>query len=199
MNQQNKVTGVILAGGLARRMQQQDKGLILLHDKPLVSYAVAAMAPVVNALVINANRNQADYQQFGYPVISDQDLTFAGPLAGILAVMTAVQTDLLMVMPCDSPRIKSEHLQKMLKTQAEQGADCAVAYDGERLHPVFLVLKSQLKDSLEQYLNAGERKIDRWLMQHDWVKVDFSDQPEVFQNINTQEQLQQVAEVMDGK
>ncbi len=199
MNQQNKVTGVILAGGLARRMQQQDKGLILLHDKPLVSYAIAAMAPVVDALVINANRNQAEYQQFGYPVISDQSLTFAGPLAGILAVMTVAPTDLLLVMPCDSPLIRPEHLQKMLKTQAEQDADCAVAYDGERLHPVFLVLKSCLKTSLEQYLEAGERKIDRWLMQHDWVQVDFSDQPEVFQNINTPEQLKQVAEVMHEK
>ncbi|WP_198243058.1 molybdenum cofactor guanylyltransferase MobA [methane-oxidizing endosymbiont of Gigantopelta aegis] len=199
MNQQNKVTGVILAGGLARRMQQQDKGLILLHDKPLVSYAIAAMAPVVDALVINANRNQAEYQQFGYPVVSDQNLTFAGPLAGILAVMTVVPTDLLLVMPCDSPLIRPEHLQKMLKTQAEQDADCAVASDGERLHPVFLVLKSYLKTSLEQYLEAGERKIDRWLMQHDWVQVDFSDQPEVFQNINTPEQLKQVAEVMHEK
>ena len=71
MKNKDAITGVILAGGLARRMGHQDKGLILFQGQPLVSYAIAAMRPVVTELLINANRNIEAYQQFGWPVISD--------------------------------------------------------------------------------------------------------------------------------
>ncbi len=199
MNRQNKVAGVILAGGLARRMQQQDKGLILLNGLPMVSYAIEAMKPVADTLIVNANRNQAAYRQWGYEVISDQSSSFDGPLAGVLAVMSGIDADWLVVMPCDSPLIKTEHIKKLLDHAIETDCDCAVAFDGERIHPVFLALKTRLKSSLEDYLARGERKIDRWLFQHDCIRVDFSDQAEVFQNINTPEQLQQVEAKLNAR
>ncbi len=198
MAQQNKVAGVILAGGLARRMQQQDKGLIMLNSRPMVSYAIEALKPVVDVLFLNANRNQQIYQQWGYPVIEDQTSSFDGPLAGVLAVMNVASADWLLVMPCDSPLIKTTHIKKLLKTAIEKDCDCAVAFDGERIHPVFLVLKTRLKSSLEDYLGRGERKIDRWLFQHDCVRVDFSDQAGVFHNINTPEDLQQVEAMLNA-
>jgi molybdopterin-guanine dinucleotide biosynthesis protein A len=198
MDRQNKVAGVILAGGLARRMQQQDKGLVLLNGKAMVSYAIDAMKPLVDILLINANRNQGAYQQWGYEVIADQTLNFDGPLAGMLAAMKAVNTEWLLVMPCDSPLIKTAHIETLLKTAVDNDCDCAVAFDGERIHPVFLALKTCLKSSLEDYLARGERKIDRWLFQHDCARVDFRTQAEVFRNINTPEQLAQVEAMLNA-
>lgn len=190
MDEKNKVTGVVLAGGLARRMNKQDKGLVVYHNKPMVAYSVEAMSKVANTVLINANRNQQEYAQFGYKVIADQTDTFDGPLAGVLSGMLNAKTDIVCVMPCDSPLIKAEHLQSLLTALTENKVDIAVAFDGERMHPVFLALKTSLKDSLEKYLVAGNRKIDLWLQQHQLIKVDFSQNAEVFLNINTLDELE---------
>ncbi|NOR69089.1 MAG: molybdenum cofactor guanylyltransferase [Methylomarinum sp.] len=188
MSEQKKVTGVVLAGGLARRMNKQDKGLMLYHNRPMVSYAVEAISEVTDTVFINANRNKDQYMQFGCEVISDQTDSFDGPLAGIFSAMNHAKTDKLLIMPCDSPLIKAAHLQKLLQALTDD-VDIAVAFDGERLHPVFLALKTSLKNSLNAYLQAGDRKIDLWLQQHSLVKVDFSDDTEVFLNINTLSEL----------
>ncbi len=189
MNSQTKVAGVILAGGRARRMNNQDKGLVKFKGRPMISYALAALAPVVDCVFINANRNIDQYRQFGWPVISDQTDSFDGPLAGVLSAMVHADADVLLVMPCDSPLIKTEHLQKLLLTRAENNADVAVAFDGIRLHPVFLAIKTALQPSLQDYLSGGQRKVAAWLAQQDLVQADFSDEPEIFSNINTLDDL----------
>jgi molybdopterin-guanine dinucleotide biosynthesis protein A len=189
MNKQAKVSGVILAGGLARRMQQQDKGLVLFNDKAMIEYAIQAMAPIVDELFVNANRNIIEYQKFSYSVISDENSDFAGPLAGVYAALKVCQHTVLLVAPCDSPFINTESLQCLIEQRENQNADIAVAFDGERIHPVFMAIKASLKDSLQAYLASGERKIDRWFEQHHWIKVDLSENPDIFLNINTLEQL----------
>ena len=192
MNNQTKVTGVVLAGGLARRMNNQDKGLINYKGRPMVSYAIAALNAVADQTLINANRNREQYQAFGLPVVADQTGNFDGPLAGVLTAMIYTDADILVVMPCDSPLIKAEHLQKLLAARAENNADAAVAFDGKRLHPVFLAIKTSLKSSLQDYLASGQRKVDRWLEQQKMVKVDFSNEPEIFTNINTLTELSEL-------
>jgi molybdopterin-guanine dinucleotide biosynthesis protein A len=189
MNSQTKVTGVILAGGLARRMNKQDKGLVNFRGRPMVSYAITALAPVVGQIVINANRNSEQYRQFGWPVVADQTDSFDGPLAGVLAAMSHADADVLLVIPCDSPLIKAEHLQKLLTTRAENDADVAAAFDGERLHPVFLAIKTTLKTSLQDYLASGQRKMAFWLERQNMVKADFSNEPGIFSNVNTMTEL----------
>ena len=189
MNKQSKVSGVVLAGGLARRMNKQDKGLVLFNNRTMVTYALQAMAPVVSELFINANRNIEQYQQFNYPVISDENDDFAGPLAGVYAALKVCGNTVLLVIPCDSPFITADGLQALLDERERCQADIAVAFDGERIHPVFMAIKSSLKSSLQNYLAQGKRKIDSWFEQHKWVKVDFSASPEYFSNINTLEQL----------
>jgi molybdenum cofactor guanylyltransferase len=192
MDTQTKVTGVILAGGLARRMGNQDKGLIRFKGQPLVSYAIAAMSPVADQTIINANRNLADYQKFGLPVIKDRTDSFDGPLAGLLAAMMFAQPNILLVMPCDSPLIRANHLEKLLLTRKEHDADVAVAFDGERLHPVFLALKTNLKSNLQDYLQSGQRKLENWLTLQKIVKVDFSQEPDIFININSMVELSEL-------
>ena len=147
MDNQKVVAGVILAGGLARRMGNQDKGLVLYKGRPLVSYPINALSGVTELILINANRNLAVYKAFGLPVIVDKSTDFAGPLAGILSAMLYTTAEILVVVPCDSPLIKAEHLHKLLKMRAKTNADVAVAFDGERLHPVFLAIKTPLGSS----------------------------------------------------
>lgn len=192
MSNPTKVTGVILAGGLARRMNNQDKGLVLFHRRPMVSYAIDSIKPLVDQVIINANRNLDAYRQFGLPVVSDQNGNFEGPLAGILSAMTYTDAELLLVLPCDSPLITTDHLQRLLKAGLNPEIDVAVAFDGERLHPVFLAIKTTLESSLKNYLGSGERKIDRWLMKHRMTQVDFSNDPEVFVNVNTLAELSEL-------
>lgn len=194
MSRQNKVSGVVLAGGLARRMRQQDKGLVLFNDRPLVSYALAAMAPLAAQLLISANRHQDLYRQFGYPVIADANPTFDGPLAGILAAMQAAEHSILLTAPCDSPLAQTEHLQRLLSALNDNPADIAAAFDGQRLHPVFAALKTDLQADLRDYLQRGERKLQSWFNRHALIKVDFSDAPQIFANINTPEELSALEE-----
>jgi molybdopterin-guanine dinucleotide biosynthesis protein A len=103
--------------------------------------------------------------------------------------MTHTLTETLLVIPCDSPLVKPEHLKKLLSAIKEKENEIAVAYDGERLHPVFLAIKTSLKNSLNSYLQEGNRKIDTWLFQHRLVQVDFSQDTDVFLNINTLSEL----------
>lgn len=193
MNKQSGVSGVILAGGLARRMNNQDKGLVPFNKQAMITYAIQAIVPVVDELFINANRHIDQYQQFNYPVITDKRDDFAGPLAGVYAALNACHNSVLLVTPCDSPFMPTTALQTLIDERERNAADIAVAFDGERIHPVFMAISSALKDSLQDYLAQGERKIDRWFEQHNWIKVDFSANPEFFSNINTLAQLADLA------
>ena len=185
----NSVTGVILAGGLARRMQNQDKGLVHYNGQPLISYAIKAMKPLVKHIIINANRNECLYQSFGFPVIADQSHRFDGPLAGILTAMRTATTELLLVMPCDAPLTSTEQLAGLLNELASSEADIAVPFDGIRLQPVFLALNTKLDNQLEIYLNKGERKVEQWLLEQNHVLVNVSQDSSMFVNINTWSEL----------
>ena len=184
-----KITGVVLAGVRARRMGGCDKGLIPFAGQPLIKFAISSLLSITDQIVINANRNLANYGEFGYPVISDDTDTFDGPLAGMLSVMSRCKTRYMLTVPCDCPMMGEKSLARMVKSLKAGQADCYVAYDGKRLHPVFLLIDCRLAESLETYLKSGKRKIDSWLNQHNVVLVDYRDSPEVFLNINTPEEL----------
>ena len=169
-------------------MQQQDKGLVQLRQRPLVDYAVTALAPLVDELLISANRNQSLYQAMGYTVISDASDNFDGPLAGILAALQVAQQPLLLVMPCDAPLVTTAVLQRLLWAM-DDGVDAVVVNDGQRLQPVFLLLRTALQPSLQAYLQAGQRKLQTWLFQQRWQAVDCADVADCFVNVNTVEGL----------
>ncbi len=183
------IVGVVLAGGRAMRMDNQDKGLILFKNRPLIAYALEALNFVSQQTFINANRNLMDYEAFGHLVITDQTDSYDGPLAGILTTLIHADAELLLVMPCDTPYFKTEHLQRLLTTRAEHDADIAIAFDGEQLHPLFLALKTSLTDNLRDYLASGQRKVSDWLKPLNSVYVDFSHEPSIFININSSDEL----------
>lgn len=188
MNSATKITGVILAGGLARRMNQQEKGLACYQGRPLVSYAINALTPLVDNIIINANRHHELYQQFGLPVIADQTNDFAGPLAGILTAMYATDSETILVMPCDAPFMSSDCLEQLVLARAKTDADVAVASDHERLHPLFLAIHRRVISSLQHYLDNNQHKVQTWLAMQNMTVVKFDD-ANLFTNINTLAEL----------
>ncbi|MGA7982585.1 MAG: molybdenum cofactor guanylyltransferase MobA, partial [Chromatiaceae bacterium] len=97
------VTGVILAGGMARRMGGQDKGLVHFSGRPLIEWVIEALRPQVRALLINANRHREIYAAYGCPVVADDIDGFQGPLAGFASAMAAAATPWIVTAPCDGP------------------------------------------------------------------------------------------------
>ena len=184
----SQITAVILAGGKGRRMEGKDKGLVKFHNKPLIQHVIEKLLPQVEHIIINANRNTSDYEAFGYPVISDSMSNFQGPLAGFMAAMNAETTKYMVFVPCDGPSLSGELVERLASQLQQQQADIAVAHDGNRLQPVYSLFSTHLKTSLERYLQSGERKIDNWYASHKLAVVDFSDSPDTFININTQQQ-----------
>ena len=186
----NKITGVILAGGQARRMGGQDKGLIILNNKPMIEYIIDVFKPQTPKLIINANRNHEIYSQYGLEIVADELTGFCGPLAGMASALQTIESDYMVTAPCDSPFIPTDLVQRLAETLQDNSTEISVAHDGNRIQPVFCMMKSSLKQSLNDYLLAGERKIDRWFEQHKYAIANFSDVPETFDNINTPEDVQ---------
>lgn len=182
----HQLTGMILAGGEGRRMGGRDKGLEPFAGLPLVGHVVKRLEGQVAELLINANRNADAYRFFADRVIADEEAGFKGPLMGIYSGLRAAKTPWLLVVPCDSPALPDDLVTRMVAGIGEH--DIAVAFDGERLHPVVALLRTSLADDLAATLAAGERKIDRWYARHAWCKVDMADCVEAFANLNTEEE-----------
>lgn len=178
------VTGIVLAGGRATRMGGTDKGLIELGGRPMVAHVLAALTPQVDQVLINANRNLERYAAFGWPVVPDENTGFIGPLAGLAVGLRFAETPLVVTVPCDSPLLAPDLVARLYAASEREDAEIAVPFDGERLQPVFALVKRGLLGSLMAYLDGGGRKIDRWFDIHRVARVDFSDQVETFANVN---------------
>jgi len=187
MTIREQITGVILAGGRATRMGGMDKGLVPINGRPMIAWVIDALLPQVAEVLVNANRNQDRYGEFGCNVVDDGDGEFRGPLAGMASGMRAARTPWIAVVPCDSPLIHGELVARLYAAAVSSGSSLAAAHDGERLQPVFALLACELLDDLAGYLDDGERKIDRWYARHRFEPVDCSDVAASFANINAPE------------
>ncbi len=185
------ITGLILAGGLARRRGGGDKGLRPFRGEALVTHAVARLAPQVEALIISANQNLLAYEAFGYPVVADTFPGYAGPLAGLHAGLSACTTPLLVTVPCDSPLLPLDLVVRLHAALTGAGAQLAVAQAGGRAQPVFALYRRDLLEHLTRYLSHGGRKIEAWHAALDVAGVPFDDEA-AFANINTPEELERL-------
>lgn len=184
-----EISGVILAGGQARRMGGQDKGLIHYQQRPLIEHVLQRLTPQVKSVSINANRNLKQYQSYGHPVFSDQLSGFQGPLAGISSALQKTNTPYLLIVPCDSPHLPLDLAARLLKTLTEKNADISIAFDGQRNQQLFMLLKENRLTSLELYLQKGGLAVYQWLKTEKVAISDFSDQAPAFRNINHPEEL----------
>jgi molybdenum cofactor guanylyltransferase len=184
------ITGIVLAGGQGRRMGGQDKGLIKIRDKYLINHVISALSPQVDTVFINANRNQSLYKELtGCLVFSDNFGHFEGPLAGIFSGLEIAQTDYVLFVPCDSPLLHSQLAQRLLTVLIEKNTHIAVAHDGMRVQPMFVLIRKQLMANLRAFLVTGQRKTSQWYAEQLCVEVDFSDISDIFLNINSPEQF----------
>ena len=190
--EKNNITAVVLAGGRGRRLGGQDKGLMELDGKPLIEHILGLVTPQVSAVIINANRNQQVYANLGHPVISDNMSDYQGPLAGFAAALAASKTDYIMTLPCDGPYVPADLVSRLSAALKDNHAELAVAYDGQRMQPVYALIPRSLLGSLQDFLDAGDRKIDLWYARHNTALADFSDVIDTFVNINTEDDLREL-------
>ncbi len=183
-----QITAVILAGGKGSRLAHADKGLVTLDNIPLVQHLINRIKPQVNEIIISANRNIETYSSLGLTVFKDDMDGFAGPLAGILKALQQSKTDWLLVTPADSPFIPTDLALRLMQNSGENKV--VIPHDGKYLHPTSALIHKSLIASLEAFLQQGERKARVWMQQQTHAVVDFSDQPDAFMNINTQEDLE---------
>jgi len=193
------VTGIVLAGGLGRRMSDDgrgvDKGLQPFRGRPMIAHALERFAPQVGSVIINANRNVDRYREFGWPVVPDAVEGYAGPLAGLHAGMSQARTAWVATVPCDSPFLPLDLVARLaaaIDASAAEGerAQLAVARTGPQAHPVFALVERALLADLERFLGEGRRKIDAWYAPLRVVEVPFDDEA-AFRNLNTLQELKE--------
>lgn len=185
----SQVSGVVLAGGAARRMGGEDKGLLPLNGRPLIAHIIERLQPQCAKLAINCQIQQDGYAAFGLPLLHDSLPGRLGPLAGLLTAMEQAETEFVLTVPCDTPFLPIDLVSRMLAALQQSGAALCSVSDGERMHPVFMLARREGHPALRQYLLSGQRKVHHWFCSQSHCLCDFSDQPEAFFNINTPEQL----------
>jgi molybdenum cofactor guanylyltransferase len=189
------ISGIILAGGLATRMNGVDKGLVLLQQKPLIAHVIARLQPQVDEILINANREIAQYEAFGLPVLQDENdqenlEKFIGPLAGFSLGLQHAKYDYVLTVPCDSPLLPLDLVERLYNGMAAARMDIACASSDGNTHPVFCLMKKSVLPSLQAYIESGERKVSTWQKSQKYIEVDFSDCNDAFVNLNTLDDLQ---------
>ncbi len=189
-----RIAGVILAGGLSRRLGGGDKCLRLLAGRPILAHIVERLRPQVDALALNANGDPARFAAFGLPVVADSIAGFAGPLAGILAGLdwAAGRSGITHVATAaaDAPFLPLDLVDRLRRSLEEEGSDLACARSAARAHPVFGLWPVALREPLRAAVSGGVRKVDQWTARYRLAPVDFADVPrDPFFNVNHPEDL----------
>ena len=186
--------GVILAGGLARRMGGGDKPMREIAGQPILTHVMQRIHPQCDALVLNANGDAARFASFGLPVVADSIEGFAGPLAGILAGLDWAaqhQADWVVSVAGDCPFLPRDLVARFHEAQQREDADLIVAQSGGQAHPVIGLWKVALRDDLRHALvEENLRKIDRWTARYKLASVEWPVEPyDPFFNANAPEDL----------
>ena len=184
------ILGVVLAGGLSRRMASPTpKALLDFRGRPMIAHVLEALQPQVGTIVINANTEQLAFSRYGFPVVQDRVEGFVGPLAGLQAAMQSFPGYEWYVMcPCDSPFLPKDLVANFSASLLASGAPLASAECESQAHPVFAMVHAKLLNSLSLNLESGGRKIDRWYAQEGYQLTQFIE-PRGFLNFNTPEEL----------
>ena len=192
MTEQPATLGVILAGGLARRMGGGDKTLRAIAGRPILDHVIERLAPQCALLTLNANGDPARFAAYGLPVIPDDVPDFAGPLAGVLAALdwTALHHPAIawvVSVAADCPFLPRDLVARMQAERALAGAELAVAASGDQSHPVIGLWKVSLRDELRYALVVEEcRRVDRWTARYRRVTTQWPVTPvDPFFNANT--------------
>jgi molybdenum cofactor guanylyltransferase len=190
------VPGVLLAGGLARRMGGGDKPMRQIAGRTILDRVIARLAPQCDGLIINANGDPARFASFGLPVVADGVADFPGPLAGILAALDWMaanrpEVSLVLSAAADCPFLPRDLVSRLHQALTEQNAQLAVAASDGQSHPVIGLWSVALRDELRHSLVVEDiRKIDRWTARYRLATVTWPTTPlDPFFNANTVEDI----------
>lgn len=195
-----EIAGIVLAGGLSRRMGGGDKGLLALGEKPMLAHVLDRLRPQVSAMAINANGDPVRFAPFGLPVVADTIDGFVGPLAGVLAGMAWARVHQPAVrwiasVSADAPFLPADLVVRLTAAVAARGNAIAIAQSAGELHPVIGLWPVVLCDDLEAALRGGLRKVLHWTDRHGTVPVPFgmvragAEEIDPFFNANTPDDL----------
>lgn len=190
----SSVLGVVLAGGLARRMGGGDKGLVQLQGRPILDHVLERLRPQVGRIALNANGDPGRLSGYGLPVVADAIEGFAGPLAGVLAGMEWAARQgarWIVTAATDTPFFPNDLVARFEQAVADEGAEMACAASGGRRHPVFGLWPVALSADLARAMTVeGLRKVDLWTARHRLAIAEFADRPyDPFFNVNRPEDV----------
>ncbi len=192
--------GLVLAGGLARRMGGGDKALIRIGSQTILQRALARLAPQVSGIVLNANGDPARFAPFGLPVAADSVPDFAGPLAGILAGLDWVAAnrpglEWVVSVPGDCPFLPRDLVARLHAARRADGKALACAHSGDWRHPVVGLWQVALREDLRRAVTVEDlRKIEVWTARHGVALADWPTEPvDPFFNVNTPEDVEMAA------
>lgn len=181
---------LLLAGGRGSRMGGADKGLLEWRGRPLVAWLQAQARGQTDDLIISCNRHAERYAVFADRVVSDEEPGYPGPLAGIRAGLAVMRHDLLLVLPCDAPRVDDALLRALRQAAQEAPGKPVMVRQAGEWEPMFCALPRVLSDAIEAAWQAGERSPRRLLRQLGAVAVDCVAGDPRLANLNTPAALQ---------
>lgn len=186
------ITGVVLAGGLSRRMGGGDKALSNLGGQSLLQHVIARAKSQVDILILNTNSDPAQFNHHGLTIVPDQLQGYAGPLAGISAAMDWAKahqphSQWLASFACDTPFFPVDLIAQLQQAATTHKTQIAMAKSAGRSHPIFGLWSLDLADKLRCAItDEGLRKVGEWANRHSLVYVEFDTEPfDPFFNINT--------------
>ena len=195
-NPAGDVVGVLLAGGLARRMGGGDKCLRTLGGETLLARVIARVRSQVGDLILNANGDPARFADYGLPVVADAVSGHAGPLAGVLTGLEWArahrpQAGWIATFPTDAPFLPPDLVARFGAAIEAEGAELACAASGGRTHPVIGLWPVALAAALREAMEEEEmRKIDRWTARYRLAEVAYPAEPmDPFFNANRPDDL----------
>ncbi len=188
--------GLVLAGGLARRMGGGDKALVAIGGVPILDRVLRQLKPACTQVIINANGDAARFARYGLPVVADGVPDFVGPLAGVLAGLDwaaqhAPDITWLVSAPADCPFLPDDLITRLHATRLALGKPLACARSRGWRHPVIGLWPIALRGDLRHALvNEGLRKIEVWSARHGVAIADWPAEPfDPFFNTNTPEDV----------
>ena len=194
--------GLVLAGGLARRMGGGDKALIRIGNETILQRALARLTPQVSGIVLNANGDPARFASFGLPVVADSVPGFAGPLAGILAGLDWVAAnrpniEWIVSVPGDCPFLPRDLATRLHEARVADGKPLACAHSGDWRHPVVALWQVALREDLRHAITVEDlRKIEVWTARHGVALADWPTEPvDPFFNVNTPDDVEKATKL----
>lgn len=205
--EREQIIGVVLAGGLSRRMGGGDKGLLALGQQSMLSLVLARLGPQVGDLILNANGDPERFATLELPVVADTVEGFAGPLAGVLAGLRWAQAHApeathVASVSSDAPFFPADLVVRLAAAVVGRPTAIAIARSGGELHPVIGLWPVALAGDLETELQSGTRKVLRWTDRHGTVPVDFpfveagGHRIDPFFNANTPDELDEARRLL---